>query len=143
MRLPGHALPRHEAGERLDAGVGHETPGNEAAERQQRALDEQLPDDAAAAGADGGANRDLALAGGRARQQHVGDIAAGNDQQQADRAEQRVEHAAELAHDPVDDRDAEAESGRVVLRPLGGAARADHVQLRFGLGGVTPGRRCA
>ena len=111
-------------------------PASEPAAREHRALDEQLPDDAAAAGADRRANRDFALADRRARQQHIGDVAAGDDEQEADRAEERIERAAELAHHPVDDgNDAEAEAGRVVVRPLGGAPRADHVQLRFGFGG--------
>ena len=136
LRLPGHALPRHVAGERDDAAVRHQASGGKPAAREHRTLDEQLPDDAAAAGADRRANRDFALADRRARQQHIGDVAAGDDEQEADRAEERIERAAELAHHPVDDgNDAEAETGRVVVRPLGGAPRADHVQLRFGLGG--------
>ena len=51
---------------------------------------EQLEDDAAAAGADRGANGELMLARGTARQQQDGDIAAADDEQQGDRsAEQR------------------------------------------------------
>jgi hypothetical protein len=36
------------------------------------------------------------------RQQHVRDVDAGDQQQQPDGAEERVEHAAEAAHHPVD-----------------------------------------
>jgi hypothetical protein len=76
------------------------------------------------------------LADRRACQQHVGDVTAGDDEQETDGAEERVKRAAEFAHHPIDNgNDGEAKAWRVVVRPLGRAPRADHVQLRFGLGG--------
>ena len=100
-------------------GVHEETPGKQAPERQERALHEQLPDDAPAARADRDANADLPLARRRPRQQHVRHIAAGNHQQEAHGAEERVQHAPELADHPIDDRDhLEAIFGRIVAGVL-------------------------
>ena len=63
-------------------------PSTPPIEREQHAFGEQLADDAAAAGADGGADGDLARAAGGARQQQVGDVGAGDQQHAADRAQQ-------------------------------------------------------
>ena len=54
-----------------------------AGQRQHDALGEQLADDAAARAADRGADRDLAPASGRAHEQQVGDVGAGDEQDEA------------------------------------------------------------
>ena len=132
LGLPRDTLARHEPRQRLNPRIREQAAGDQAAECEQRALDEQLPHDAGAARADGDANAELALADRGARQQHVRDVAARDDEQQAHGAEQRVEHAAEITHDPVDDGDdLESVVRRVILRVLGCAPRPDDVQLRL------------
>ena len=66
-----------------------------AGERQHDALGQQLADDAAAAGADRRADRDLAPPAGRAHQQQVRDVRARDQQHEADGA---GEHRAASAH---------------------------------------------
>ena len=70
---------------------------------EQRALDEQLLNQAAAAGADRQAHADLAAARRRARQQHAGDVRAGDQQHEADDRHQAGradrQHAAGLRHE--------------------------------------------
>jgi hypothetical protein len=93
-----------------------------------------LPDDAAAPGAERGAYGHLALAHGRAREEHVRHVAARDEHQQANRGEQRVEHRPEAADDGIDHvDDAQAEVRRVVGRELSGAARGEGRELRLGL----------
>ena len=58
--------------------------GDRAKRSENRALDEQLLNQASAAGADGEPHADLAAPRGGAREQHSGDIRAGNQQHEAD-----------------------------------------------------------
>ena len=74
-------------------------PSDAAGERQQHAFGQQLADDAAAAGADRGADRDLALPAGGADQQQVGDVGAGDQQHEADRAEQHQQRRPHVPHE--------------------------------------------
>ena len=68
-------------------------PRIESAEGEQQALDEQLAGDAPRAGAEADAERDLAGAGAGARQQQVGDVGAGDEEDGADRAQQDQQRA--------------------------------------------------
>ncbi len=68
-------------------------PGNQeseraAGDRQQQRFRQQLPEQPGAAGADRRPNRELALPHGAPRQQQVGDVAARDQQHQADRRQQ-------------------------------------------------------
>ena len=56
--------------------------------REHEALDHELPDEPPAAGAERGADADLALARAGAREQQVRDVRARDQQHDADRAEQ-------------------------------------------------------
>ena len=67
-------------------------PGGAGDEREQQALGEELTDDLPARRAERQAHRDLARAGGAARQQQVGDVGAGDEQQEDDRAHESREH---------------------------------------------------
>ena len=84
-------------------------------------------------GAERGANGNLAMPRGGARQQKIGDIRAGDEQHAADRAEERVEHRLHVAHAVILDRhheDAPAFVGiGILLRELGG----EHFELRLRL----------
>ena len=59
-----------------------------AGDRQDEALDQQLTDEPPAAGAERRADADLALARARAREEQIGDVRAGDEQHDRDRAEQ-------------------------------------------------------
>ena len=64
---------------------------------EQQALGEQLPGDAARAGAERGMDRELLLPPFRADQEQVRDVRAGDEQHDADRAEQHPQHPADVA----------------------------------------------
>ena len=95
--------------QRADADHADHQPEHAAHRRQHDALGQQLPHDAAAAGADRGADRDLALADGRAHQQQVGDVGARDQQDEGDRAQQHPQRRSDVADDDLlHRRDAEA-----------------------------------
>ena len=62
-------------------------------------LGQQLPDDLPAAGADRDAHAHLARPPRGAREQEVGDVGTGNQQDEADRAQQRPEQQPDLRSD--------------------------------------------
>ena len=70
-----------------------------ASHRQDERLGQQLADDAAAAGADGGAHRDLAGAHAAAGEQQVGDVAARDEEHERHRAEQDEQPLTVVADD--------------------------------------------
>ncbi len=76
-------------------------PERHAADGEDQALDQQLAHEPAAAGAERRSDRHLLLARRGAGEQHVRDVAARDEQQQADGGGERVERRAELADDVV------------------------------------------
>ena len=86
--------------DRLDAGVREHAAERRAAERKQQALDQQLTHEQPSAGAERRADRHLLLARCGAREQHVRDVGARDEQQHAHRREQRVQRRPELPTRP-------------------------------------------
>ena len=86
-RQPRHAVRCH-GDQHRQRPVGHDEPRGAAEPGEHQALGQHLPDDAAAPGADGRANGELARARREPSEQEVGDIAAGNQQHEAYRGEQ-------------------------------------------------------
>lgn len=95
-----------EGSSQAGAGGGHESAHDELADTQagggaeqaqQRALSEQLADEAGAAGADGDADGDLALAGDSAGEQQAAQVAAGDGQDQQDQGYDEAGHGDDLA----------------------------------------------
>ena len=82
--------------EDADAYIRERHTGDPAEQREHHALDEQLPDDASAAGPERESNADLLRALGRSCQEQVRDVAAGNQQDEADSTHQRPEHEPDL-----------------------------------------------
>ncbi len=84
--------PRNVAGidgaHHVEGPLGDEEAGGAAHDGEQKAFGQQLADDAQAARAQRGADGDFLFAGGGAREQQVGDVGAGDQQNQRDRAEQ-------------------------------------------------------
>ena len=76
-------------------------PGDAAGGGEHQAFGQHLAHQPAALGAQRGAQADLALARGAARQQQVGDVDAGDEQHQRDRADQREQRRPELADQSV------------------------------------------
>ena len=101
---------------------------------QHQALDEQLPNQQPAAGPERRPDGHLFLARGRAREQHVRDVGARNQQQNAHRRKKRVQRRPELANEPVNPaHDVDGELGRIVVGiDLRNPAR-DDVHFRGGL----------
>ena len=91
MRSPTSAS-RPRMAQRRDA-----QPRDAAGGREHQAFGQHLAHQAAALGAERGAQADLALARRAARQQQVGDVDAGDEQHQRDRADQREQRRAQLA----------------------------------------------
>ena len=71
----------------------------------------------AAAGADGGADRDFALASGGAGEQEIGDVGAGDQQDEADRSHQDQQSQANIAHQRVAQRN--HRDAFALVHPLG------------------------
>ena len=122
---------RRRRDQRLHRRDRHGDAERRAHHREQHALGEELPDQAAAAGADRRADRDLALAHGRAREQQARDVGAGDHQQERRRAEQREQRRTEEADDLGRERDrARARSRRW---STGSPRRAASVSARSSL----------
>ena len=82
-----HAV-RRGGDERADSPGREREPRGGGDQREDEALGEELPDHPAATGAERGANRHFPGPRGPAREQQVGDVAARDEQDEADRAEQ-------------------------------------------------------
>ena len=80
---------RHQRDDGVEEPRRQERTESAAGERDDQALDQQLPDDGAAGGAHRGPHGQLALARAAARQQQVGDVGAGDQQQEPHRAQQQ------------------------------------------------------
>ena len=72
--------------------------------RHQRALGQHLQRQAQASAAERGADGELVLARGAARDQQIGDVDAGHEQQAADGAEQDEQRETDLCHQPGGER---------------------------------------
>ena len=126
---PGEVL----GAERLD----HAQPGEREGEAErageqgeQHALGKQLAHHARAAGAERDAQGDFPLAAGRARQQQVGHVGAGDHQQRRHGAQQRHERGAVVAHHLVLQR--EEVDGPSGVHPREGGFQAPCDGLHFG-----------
>ena len=83
------------------------SPSSAARDREDEALGQELPRQPRLAGADRGAHRDLALPALGPREQQVGDVGAGHQQQEEDGAEDEDERAPRAAADLLLDRNRE------------------------------------
>ena len=92
-----------------------------AGEAEDRALGQQLPDQAPAAGAKRRADRDLARPVHRPREEQVGDVRAGNQHHEPDRAQQ---HEQGRAH-RTGDRYLERHDGHLARRVVGRVIAAE------------------
>ena len=99
------------------------TPSSAADQRQQNALGQQHPGDAAAARAERRAHREFLLAALCADQEQVGDVAAGDEQHDADGRQEDPQHAPHVADHVV--RPAGGRSAATAICPTSaGAARS-------------------
>ena len=88
-----HAL-RSQRGESIANPNGDEKSEHAAEKRDNKTFCEKLTNNLAAARADGGANGELSRAGGAARSKKIGQVGAGNEQDQSDGAEEQGEIGA-------------------------------------------------
>ena len=129
--LEARDVARVHAADDEEAGLGHQQAENAAEDSDQDAFGEELADEAGPAGAEGGADGDFFLASGGAGEQEVGDVGAGDEQHEADRAEQHEHGAADIAYDHFLDADDGHAEGAV---PLAFDAHATGDGVDFGLG---------
>ena len=121
---------RRESGDHPE---GENRTGDRARNGQQRPFDEQLADERRAAAAEGSADRELALAPKRAREQQVGNVEAAQNEQHGCCAKKEVEGArvvARVVRPQVEQFDAMA--GMARGKGLGDAG-SDGLQLSFRL----------
>jgi hypothetical protein len=109
---------------------------------QQQALGQQRPSQRTGARAERGPDRQLAFATHRAREDQVGDVRAGDDEDERGGGEQRQQHRARVRRDLIAQLhgvDLEVRLRRVVFPVILDHRRVDRAQL--GAGGVEVGAR--
>jgi hypothetical protein len=120
------------AAQPLDGDGGEQQPAARAERGQREALGQQLHRDAAAARAEGDAHRELVLPRERARQHQVGDVGAGDQQDEADRSEQnpqRPPHGADHLIEQRHDLEGETAVRRVDVRHVAAQPSRQDVHL--------------
>ena len=118
-----------------NAGVAEDEAEDAAGEGEDDAFGQQLTDDARAARAHGGANGEFTLAAGGADKQKVGDVGAGDEENEADGAEKDEEGFARAGDDRVAQRlDAEAVFGVHIVGMKAAVLVGDQFELGVGLG---------
>ena len=130
--------------EALHAGRGDQQAGQPARAGEQERLGEELPHQPGGAGADGGADRHLAAPADGAGEQEVRDVGAGDEQHEADGADEDPQRTADLADDLLAQRhDAERQLpvGRIDGGMLAAEARRQRVHPRLGRRGRDAGRQ--
>ena len=140
--------------DQLQRGDGEADAGGAAEQAEQQALDQHLAGQAAAAGADGGADGELLGAALGPDEQEVGDVGAGDEQDDPDRRHHHPQALADVADEIVEQRADVRPEPRVLhhldAHPLRrrelGQRDADHprdvgVDLREGDAGAEPADR--
>ena len=115
--------------QQIDTPEGDPDGGRAGEGREQQVLGEELAEDPAAAGADGGSDGELALAGAVAGEEEVGDVHAGDQDDEADRAEEDPQHRPDAADDPVLHGHEVQAPALVGVRELGAEAGGDVVEV--------------
>ena len=108
QRLDRRDPARHERDEHLRALDREQQTDRGGDHREQHALGEQLPHDPPRRGAERDADRHFALAVRSAREEKIGDVRAGDEEQEADGGEQRPEGALRVADQLLAQRPASA-----------------------------------
>ena len=103
-RVQTRQMRRRHDDEGADADDGERDADARAEKRQQPRLDENLARQAPPAGAERGAHRVLAGSRDRSAERQAGDVAAGNEQDAGNGAEDREQHRPRRADDLVDER---------------------------------------
>ena len=131
--LHARQAARHGREHRPRAQPGDGEPGDAAGERQHHALGQQLADDAGPCGAQCEADGHLLLAPGEAGQEQVRHVGAGDEEHEADGAQQDQQGGADVSDDRAGERRDLDAVLRVRLRVGFGQARRDRVHFRLRL----------
>ena len=116
-----------------NADVADKKAEDASAEREHEALGEQLANDADAAGTHGSADGELPLAAGGTHEQQIGDVGAGDEQDEAHSSEQNEQRGAGVGNDGIAQRlHAEAGFG-IGERPAAAEFLVGELHLRVGL----------
>ena len=118
----------------IDTAVGDPDGGSAAIERDHQVFGQQLPHDAAARSADGHAHAELAPAVGRAREQHVRDVGARDEEHERHRGPQH-EHRRPRVAEEAFELGLDVGGGKVLVRVriLRRQPGGDGVELRVRL----------
>ena len=113
----------------------HRQPGERerrraAGQAEQQALEEDRARESPPAGAQGEADRELAGARLRAHEEQVGDVHAGDQQQDPDRAQQEPQRRPDVAHDGLEERDDQGPEAALGEIGRGVLVRKDVEQIR-------------
>jgi hypothetical protein len=87
--------------QRAHAHIAEDEAEDAAGDGEDDAFGEELADDAGAAGAHGGTDGEFTLAAGGPDEQEIGDVGAGDEQDEADGSEQDKERGARVGDDGV------------------------------------------
>ena len=90
--LAGQCIARHGGDKTLQHGVTHADSEGSAGKSQDQAFGKKLGEDGGAARAESAANRQFLLSRHAARQQQIGDVDAGNEQNKPNGAQEQPEH---------------------------------------------------
>ena len=107
-------------------------PSTPPADRYEGALDQHLARQSNASAAERGADGELVLTRRAAGDQQVGDVDAGNQQQEADGAEQREQRQADVVDQPIGEQFGADADGAVGVRVLAFQRGGDRLQLAAG-----------
>ena len=118
-------------GDETDGEIGERDAAGAAGDRQHHVLGQPLRDDPRAARAERQANRRLAAACRRAREEQVRHVGAGDEQHQRDRRDERDQRAARLADNRVLRRHEPHAPALVGFRIRGFELQAHRVELRL------------
>ena len=122
-------IERQEREDGARAPGGDEEPEPAAEEREEKALGEELPEEPLAPGAEGDADRELAGPAARAREEEVGHVGAGDEEDERDRAEEDEEERPHVSDHRVGERH-QARAGALVGVGIGeGETARDAVEV--------------
>ena len=120
--------------QRFGPPVGERQSERAADEAEHDRFGDQLADQARAAGAEGRAHRELAVSRRAAREQQVGDVRAGHEQHESNRAQQHQQRPLDVADHQVAQRRAREGQAAVHLRKLVLQPRANPLQIGIEIG---------
>jgi hypothetical protein len=121
-------------GERRQRGAGEDPPEDRTRQTEQEAFREQLPHQVSAGGPERGADRHLVLPGHGPGEEEVGDVGAGEHEQEHHRAPEHQEHRPDRANLRVPERDGLDSDVQLIDGEVRAQPRREGIEATLGLG---------